>query len=257
MKRWTHVLMAIGITGCGAAAPAAQARLASSDRSCVGIEGLALEAPTEIPSQWTGSLTMAGEARVRVRWCGQGRVVVETITMTFDGGGDSEWALDPLASALTHGETLDQAIHGTADVRELTIRATARDAAGREMLAEAVTQSVLDPRLVAARDECTAASGTFGPVGMAQTYACDRPTHDAGQRCASSADCEGPCIDDHVEVRANGEAAGCASGQVQEVHVGACYARSLLFGCASRLDEPYAECVTPGPLRGRRIVCVD
>jgi hypothetical protein len=141
---------------------------------------------------------------------------------------------------------------------ELVVTVDAQDENGAAIVARAATQSALAPAFVAARDACLADGGVFGPQGLAGAFTCDRPTHDAGQRCLSAADCEGACLDDHVEPSATPPESGpCAAGEIARVHVGACASRSVMFGCAPRLDTPQIECARPDAPMRAHTVCVD
>ena len=194
-----------------------------------------------------------------MRWCGEGTVALASVTLTPVGeASGSRWELDPTLPPLRHGEVRTQRIHGPAVPQVLSITVVARDDHGRELVVSATTEAVPDPAFVAAEDACTARGGSFHPVGLAQNFACDAPTHDAGRRCSSSDECEGPCIFDHAEVATTSpDGRTCAAGEELRVHVGACSARSILFGCHARLTEVTTECVRPGALMGRRVVCSD
>lgn len=79
-------------------------------------------------------------------------------------------------------------------------------------------------------------------MGMIGRELCDCPTHDAGARCLSSADCEGACLFDHAETAPSDR---CAPGEVEQTIVGRCQDRTRLSGCHPRLD-PRVACVRTG-----------
>ena len=217
-----------------------------------------IEAPATIPGTWSGALLIAGRAPVAIRWCGAGVVVVDRMTVASGSGGLTEHAFDHATSRLAHGASIAREIAGSGTPGDVAIAVFAIDASGASIEARGSTRAELAPDFVAERDRCLADGGSFGPVGMARTFACDRPTHDAGRRCLSGADCEGPCLEDHTELTASPpDGRTCAPGEELHLHVGACASHSLLFGCAPRLDEARTECVAPGRPRGRRLVCVD
>jgi hypothetical protein len=230
-----------------------------SDDPCGAASGLVLTPPETIPAQWDGrGLSVGGEAPLEVRWCGEGEVVVETVTM---GPPEStalvRYDLDPDHGRLAHGARLTRMLRGWAEPQPLRIHVLARQA-GVAIEADTETRTTEEPALVSARAECEAAHGTFGPVGMVGSLACTRPTRDAGQRCLSSAECEGACLEDHVEtVDAAPDGQTCTAPETMRLHVGRCDTQVPRFGCAPRLSEVHAECVRPGMATRRSLVCVD
>lgn len=245
------------LVGCGAAA-APSVALAPTSSLCDGHDGLVVELPGPIAASWNGPLILGGTASATIRWCGAGTIVVERMTLAEPHGGITEYAFDPAATRLAHGEATERNIHGSAAPIAIPLSVFARDAAGTEIVAHAEVVSVLPPDFVAARDACLAQHGTFGPVGLAQSFACDRPTADAGRRCLSSAECEGSCLEDHVEVTTSPpDGRACSAGQEVRLHVGACAGHTLVFGCSPRLDEVMTECVVPGLASRHQLTCVD
>lgn len=251
------LLVTFLLVGCGGAAPPVAA---PATDACADATGLVVEVPATVPSRWNDALIVGGTGTATFRWCGEGTVVIDRARLAHDdgAGGSTEWAFDPASARLAHGQSLPRDFTGTADPGVQTLTVTARDDAGREITARAVVQSVLDPTFVAARDTCLAGGGTFGPVGMARIFACDSPTHDAGQRCLSSHDCEGACLDAGTEVTTSPpDGRTCAPGEQVRLHVGTCAATTLHFGCAALLEEVLTECVPAGHLTRTHTVCVD
>lgn len=252
---WVVLLVGCGAASAGASVPVAPA---SVDPCTDAPAGFSIVVPDAIASTWNGSTIVGGTASVTLRHCGEGTITVERMTLGDGGPGGAEWELDPSLARLAHGQALTREIRGTAEPRELTLIAHARDEHGTEVIARATTHAVLDPRFVSERDACVAAGGTFAPAGLSGDFVCDRPTHDAGRRCLSSAECEGPCLDDHVEVTTTPpDQRTCAAGEEVRLHVGACSARSLQFGCGPLLTTVTTECAAPGRASRLHTVCVD
>jgi len=168
---------------------------------------------------------------------------------------------DPARARLTRGGSLTDGLWAPAQPGPLVLVVEATTDLGQTVTARAHLESVDDPERVALRTECEAAGGTWAPHGMAGHESCDRPTSDAGQRCTSDADCEGPCLDSGTEPLGDPppgvDVPACGPGRQPHLLVGRCHARSLRFGCHARLFEVTIECL--GPAFGRRAhtVCVD
>lgn len=254
--RWVLVLVLV-LVGCGAATTTATT--VGTDDACGARTGLVVEAPEVIAGTWNeGSVIVGGTGTVTVRWCGEGTVVVERTTGMGSAGSAWELAYDPAAATLAHGDAVSHDVPGPAVPSVIELTAYATTAAGTPIRAHGRIRGELPALFVAERDACLADGGTWGPVGLAQTFACDRPTHDAGQRCLSRADCEGPCVDDHHEVPTTPpDGRTCPAGQEVRLHVGTCASHTLMFGCAPRLDDVLTECVAPGMASRSHTVCVD
>ncbi|MFO0686705.1 MAG: hypothetical protein U0234_31880 [Sandaracinus sp.] len=225
---------------------------------CAGQEGLAV-ASLEVPSRWDGgALVVGGRAPLVVRWCGHGIATIQRIEVEDDASGRTLYELDPEWAHLTYGESITRVVTGRAAPGTQTVRVMG-EVDGAPIEARARLSSVDAPELAAARAECAAANGTFGPVGMAQSLGCTRPTHDAGQRCLSSADCEGLCLADGFEDASSApDGRDCPEGSTLRVHVGHCDAIVPHFGCLAELREAESACFGPHALRARAsVVCHD
>ena len=232
--------------------------IAASTDTCPNAGGLVLEVPTTIAGHWSGGMTTGGSVSATVRWCGPGVVSIDRFVMTRGGSLLTEWAFDPAATHLAHGERFSHDVAGPAEPQELELTAFAHDDAGHEIRASANVRSVPDPRFVEARAACVARGGTFAPAGLAGAYACDAPTRDAGRRCLASAECESSCVETHTEVTTSPpDHRACAAGEEVRLHVGACSARSLHFGCSALLIDVTTECLQPGQSARSHVVCVD
>ncbi len=214
-------------------------------RPCAGHDGLAL-APPEIASRWDGGA-----------WCGRGLATITRIEIGDDASGRTLYELDAAWAHLTYGESLTRVVTGRAAPATLTVRVTG-EVDGAPIEASVELASVEDPELAAARAVCAAEGGRFGPVGMAQSLACTRPTHDAGRRCLSSADCEGLCIAERFEDAASSpDGRDCPEGTRLRVHVGHCDEIVPRFGCVAELHEPESACFGPRSLGRSSLVCHD
>jgi hypothetical protein len=249
------------VLGCGASAPIAVAPATTSTPptdACAGQSGLVLEVPDAIPSEWSGAVVVGGSGTATTRWCGEGIVSVDRLELGTESGAGMRWDFDPTVTRLAHGEGTAREIRGSSEPGDQSLRAFAHDDAGREIVASAVVHSVTDPAFTAARDACLARAGTFAPAGMAQIFTCDAPTHDGGRRCLSNDDCEGVCIEDHVEVTsAAPDGRSCAAGEETRLHVGTCARTTSHFGCIAQLVTVTTECVPPDRMSSHQIVCSD
>lgn len=266
------------LTACGAAArvaseppacpqstappgepPASEAPVAVEPEAdpCAGHDGLAL-APPEIASRWDGgALVVGGSGPLVVRWCGRGLATITRIEIGDGASGRTLYELDAAWAHLTYGESLTRVVTGRAAPATLTVRVTG-EVDGAPIEASVELASVEDPELAAARAVCAAEGGRFGPVGMAQSLACTRPTHDAGRRCLSSADCEGLCIAERFEDAASSpDGRDCPEGTRLRVHVGHCDEIVPRFGCVAELHEPESACFGPRSLGRSSLVCHD
>jgi hypothetical protein len=251
--------LACGATAAPAVGGGAVATPASASADpCAHESGLVLEAPISIPSRWDGEGSIvAGQAPLTMRWCGERTASIVSLTIEGDGGGTWQREFDPSAAPLDHGGALTYPIDGRAQPGALHLRVIARASDGAMIEASADTRSEEDPTLARARTDCDAAHGVLGPVGLAGSIRCTRPTLDGGRRCLSSSDCEGLCLEDHLEDITNApDGRTCAVGEHLRLHVGRCDTQTPRFGCTSRLDEVTSECIGPG-LRGRSVVCAD
>lgn len=260
-----------GLVACGAgtthlttgAAPGATAAVApelgvTRASPCGDARSLVVEPAAPIVARVSGATLTGGEGTIRIRWCGEASVVVDEVRLVGPGDATLVRALDSASAHLAHGEALDVTVTGTATPATLVVEATARDAAGAPVLARGSVECVEAPALVATRDTCVAAGGTFAPAGLAGAFACDRPTSDAGRPCLSAADCEGPCLEDRVEVVTSApDGRACPAGEELRLHRGVCADHTLLFGCAPRLLDVTTECARPAMASRRSTVCVD
>jgi hypothetical protein len=178
------------------------------------------------------------------------------------GPGPARWILSPDATRarLAHGASLTEEVWAPAAPGPLLLIVEAITERGETITASARLESVDDPERAALRAECVAAGGQWGPHRMMGHESCDRPTRDAGQRCTSDADCEGPCIESGTEPLAGAappgaEVPACGAGRAPRLVVGRCHDRSLGFGCHARLSDVTIECVGPFPRRAHT-VCV-
>lgn len=245
------------VLGCGAASPPASVVLPAPPDACGAAHGLVLEVPENIPATWEHGISFGGHAQVVARWCGEGAVVVTTMHVAYERGGSADYAFDPDVARLDHGASLSRDVEGPAVPQSIVIDIAAM-AGERTITATATTRSTESPTFVAERDACVADDGTFAPMGLSHQYACDRPTHDAGRRCLSSADCEGACIDAAVEVTTTPpDGRTCAPGEEVRLHVGTCDTHTIRFGCAPRLSSVLTECAIPGQVGRVHTVCVD
>lgn len=234
---------------------------------CTGHDGLEIDPVAPIAADWQGAVTIGGHGEVTVRWCGEGTVSIVSLTLGPDDGGELGAARfirspDPARARLVRGGSLTDEIAAPAQPGPLLLVVEATTDRGETITARAPLESVDDPERAALRGECVAAGGTWGPHGMMGHESCDRPTRDAGQRCTSDADCEGPCIETGTEPLGGGAPPGvavpaCGPGRQPHLAIGRCHDRSLRFGCHPRLFDVTIECV--GPVLGRRVhaVCVD
>lgn len=276
----------LALSACGAASnlgateraprPAAtEAPLAREEQPapdpCEGRDGLVIEPIAPIAAEWQGAVTIGGHGEVTVRWCGAGTVSIVSLTLGRDEAGELGPARyirnpDPARARLVHGASLTDALAAPGQPGPLLLMVEATTERGETITARASLESVDDPERAALRSECEAAEGTWGPHGMMGYESCDRPTRDAGQRCTSDADCEGPCIASgteplgdaapDVELLAGVEVPACGPGRQPHLAVGRCHDRSLRFGCHPRLSEVTIECVGAFPRRAHTI-CVD
>lgn len=100
--------------------------------------------------------------------------------------------------------------------------------------------TIRNPSREAAMLACEACNGDWGPRGMLSLVGCNCRTRDVGQRCISSADCEGACIYER-SVRITDpppDQPECTSWVME----GTCSARTSNFGCHAHLSEPHYAC---------------
>lgn len=79
---------------------------------------------------------------------------------------------------------------------------------------------------------CAAVDGLWGPAGLSQQLICTLQTHDAGQVCGDSGECEGACL---VDLDADKRALLAKAGRIEIL--GQCSARSPQFGCQAIVHE--------------------
>ena len=210
---------------------------------CAGHDGLVID-PLEIAARWDGgALVVGGEGGLHVRWCGRGIATLTRIEVG-DELGRTLFELDPAWAHLTYGESFTRVVLGRAAPSIETVRVIG-EVAGAPIETTGAIRSVDAPELATARHECAAAGGTFGPVGMASTLACTRPTSDAGARCYSSAECEGFCLADGFEDATSAPEAACPEGTTFRLRVGHCDAVIPHFGCFPELSERGGLCFGP------------
>jgi hypothetical protein len=233
---------------------------------CAGATSLVIEPIAPIEADWQGALVVGGWARVTVRWCGQGTIAVEALTVRRpDADGEPPLRIRnpaPERARLAHGDALVDEVWGAPTPATLVLEVTAVGPDGAALAASAPFESVDDPERARLRAECAARGGRWGPQGLAQGEMCDAPTRDAGQRCLSDDECEGPCIDVGTEplpvsLPAGVEVPACGPGREPRLLVGRCHDRSIRFGCHPRLHEVTIECIAPGFARRAHTVCVD
>ena len=249
----------------------ASAHTVDAGDPCAGHDALWIDSVVPTPARWErGRLLGSGRAAVRLRWCGPGTALLRSITLTRADGVEtrSSFAEEvPARGPLATGVTYPIEFFVDPDALEYQVTARARDARGGEHVAVAHFQTVENPERAAHYAACIAAGGRWGVHGMMALELCDRPTRDAGRRCTSDADCEGPCIETGAEplgdsaLPAGVTASPCGPGQNARIRVGRCHDRSLRFGCYPRVTRVVVECVRSGPSRGRlrglSTVCVD
>ncbi len=235
---------------------------------CAGHDDLFLEPVAPIAADWQGAVTVGGLASVTVMWCGAGMVTVTSVTLlrpaTADAPVQPLYVREPDATTgrLACGEALTIEVSAPAMPASLEVVALATDASGAQHTARIAVEAVDDPERAALRAECEAAGGEWSAHGLAGVESCDRPTRDAGQRCTSDADCEGPCLETGTEPLTGTTPVGvvvpsCGGGGELRLVVGRCHDRSLRFGCFARLEDVRVECIAPGFARRSRVVCVD
>ncbi|MCB9718430.1 MAG: hypothetical protein H6712_31565 [Myxococcales bacterium] len=234
---------------------------------CEGHDALVIDPPAPIAAQWQGAATVGGTGPLVLRWCGEGIVIVRSVTVVrpHPDGTDAVTVLLELEAqrgALGHGDELTMTIHTPAQPGTLGVIAVAEDGDGRSFQARTTLEVIEDPERTAQREACLASGGRWGPQGMLGVETCDRPTRDAGKRCLSDADCEGACLEDTDEpftgnVPVSAPLPRCGPGQELRVRVGRCHDRTTLFGCHSRLRATTVECVAPGAARRKNVICVD
>jgi hypothetical protein len=239
-----------------------------SAHPCDGHDGLVLDPIDPIIDDWQGAVTVGGRGPVIVRWCGMGTVTLVSVTvLRASDDGSSEVPLfirelDPSHARLEPGASQTLEIGAPAGNSRLAVLALAVDASGLEHRARATLHTLEDPERLALRGACEDAGGKWGARGLAGREQCDKPTRDAGQRCTSRADCEGPCIHDATEPLTDAapdgvEIPACGPGQQPHLRVGHCHERSVRFGCHPRLDRVTIECLAPGFAKRLNSVCVD
>lgn len=281
MQRVASWVVLVGLGGAGACVrtmpPTSEPSLAGDEEQavlpgesdaplvrdpCTDRDGLVIDRLEPIVSEWQGAVTVGGHGPVMVRWCGAGAVTVASVTVSSPEGARFVRELDPAAAGLEAGASLAVEVSAPARAQRLEVVVLATDEEGRSHSASAPLQSAEDPELVTQRDACEAAGGQWGAHGMLGRQSCDRPTHDAGQRCTSSADCESFCVEDGDEPLTGSPPVGveeprCGAGQQPRLLVGHCHERSLPFGCHPRLREVTIECIAPGAARRGHMLCVD
>ena len=233
---------------------------------CEGRDGLVIDPIAPIAAEWQGAVTIGGHGEVTMRWCGAGTVSIVSLTLATDEAGELGPARyirnpDPARARLARGGSLTDEVAAPGQPGPLLLVVEATTDEGETITARASLESVDDPERAALRTECEGAGGRWGPHGMMGYESCDRPTRDAGQRCTSDADCEGPCIESGTEPLGDAappgvEVPACGPGRQPHLVVGRCHDRSLRFGCHPRLSELTLECVGPFPRRAHT-VCVD
>ena len=81
---------------------------------------------------------------------------------------------------------------------------------------------------------CKSSGGEWGPAGLSPQPICTLITHDAGQVCGDSGECEGACLADLSPAQQSElEKAGKLEA------LGKCTARSPQFGCQAMVKEGF------------------
>jgi hypothetical protein len=83
---------------------------------------------------------------------------------------------------------------------------------------------------------CKRSGGEWGPAGLSPQPICTLITHDAGQVCGDSGECEGACLADLSPAQ---QAELQKSGKVEVL--GKCTARSPQFGCQAMVKEGFVD----------------
>lgn len=81
---------------------------------------------------------------------------------------------------------------------------------------------------------CKRSGGEWGPAGLSPQAICTLITHDAGQVCGDSGECEGACLADLSPAQQSD------LGKTGKLEVlGKCTARSPQFGCQAMVKEGF------------------
>jgi len=92
------------------------------------------------------------------------------------------------------------------------------------------------------RVACDAAGGSWGKVGLFPQEICRVPTHDAGQECADTGECEGTCVAALTPAQVDG-----LRKHVKLRMHGQCTPYVPVFGCMALVEQGFVS----------RLICRD